>query len=83
MHRAILSLALVGLAVAPACAADALTLSFAGSERHFTAAELLARPDAALIELPDDVSYKRAMRYRAVPLLALIGDAAVADFATP
>ncbi|MEI9901433.1 MAG: cytochrome c [Hyphomicrobium sp.] len=82
MHRAILSLALVGLAVAPACAADALTLSFAGSERHFTAAELLARPDAALIELPDDVSYKRAMRYRAVPLLALIGDAAAADFDT-
>lgn len=51
-----------------------LTVSFGGTDKSFTAAELLARPDAATIIVPDDISYKRAMTYRAVPLLALIGD---------
>ena len=50
-----------------------LTLSFGGGEQRFTVAELLARPDATTIIVLDDVSYKRAMTYRAVPLLALIG----------
>jgi mono/diheme cytochrome c family protein len=52
----------------------ALTLKLGAKEQRFTAAELLARPDAATISVPDDVSYKRAMSYRAVPLLALIGE---------
>ena len=56
-----------------------LTLKLGAEERRFSAAELLARPDAATISIPDDVSYKRAMTYRAVPLLALIGDGAGFD----
>ena len=52
----------------------ALTLKLGAKEQRFTAAELLARADAATISIPDDVSYKRAMTYRAVPLLALIGE---------
>jgi mono/diheme cytochrome c family protein len=48
-------------------------LSFGGKEQRFTATELLARPDATTIAVSDDVSYKRAMTYRAVPLLGLIG----------
>lgn len=52
----------------------ALTLSLGGTEQRFTAAELLERRDAATITVPDDVSYKRTMTYRAVPLLALLGE---------
>jgi mono/diheme cytochrome c family protein len=68
---------------APAAAAsDALTLTFGGEEHRYSGGELLARPDAASIEIPDDVSYRRAMRYRAVPLLVLIPQNAAASFDT-
>jgi mono/diheme cytochrome c family protein len=64
------------LGLAPACAAErVLMLSFGEAKKTFTAAELLARPDAATLTAPADVSYRRAMTYRAVPLLALIGEA--------
>lgn len=82
MRKALLSLALTLLLFAPACAAETLTLSFGGDERRLSAAELLARPDAASIDIPDDVSYRRAMRYRAVPLLALIPQNKPASFDT-
>jgi mono/diheme cytochrome c family protein len=72
-----------GFGVAPSGAAErVLTLSFGGELRHITAAELLARPDAASLTVPDDVSYHRAMTYRAVPLLGLIGDTPGLDFDT-
>lgn len=53
---------------------QALSVSIGGKTRSYTAGELLARPDAATIEVPGDVTYKRSMTYRAVPLLALLGD---------
>ena len=34
----------------------ALTLKLGAEEQRFTAADLLARPDAATISIPDDVS---------------------------
>jgi mono/diheme cytochrome c family protein len=40
--------------------------------QKFTGAELLARPDAATIEIPKDASYSQTMSYRAVPLRALL-----------
>lgn len=52
----------------------ALSLSLGGDPRTFTAAELLARPDARTLEVAADVAYGRPMKYRAVPLLALLGD---------
>jgi mono/diheme cytochrome c family protein len=52
-----------------------LALSFGGEGRHVTAAELLQRADATSITIPNDVSYHRAMTYRAVPLLDLTGEA--------
>jgi len=67
-------LALMTLATAAHAAAD-LVVSVGDGEKRFTAAELLARPDAATIVIPHDVSYRKAMTYRAVPLLALISDA--------
>lgn len=59
-----------------------LTLSFGDQPRRISAAELLARPDATTLTIPSDVSYGRDMTYRAVPLLALLGDAASLDFDT-
>jgi mono/diheme cytochrome c family protein len=53
---------------------DTLAMSFGDKQRTYTAAELLAHPQAATITIPDDVSYKRPMTYRAVPLLALLGN---------
>jgi mono/diheme cytochrome c family protein len=52
-----------------------LTLSFGAHPQRISATELLARPDAAVLIIPKDVSYGREMTYRAVPLLGLIGDA--------
>jgi mono/diheme cytochrome c family protein len=58
------------------------TLVIAGGagEQHLTAAELLARPDAALLATPDAADpnvtgdiYHHTVAYRAVPLLALLG----------
>lgn len=73
-------LAAVILGAVPACAAErVLTLSFGGEPRRVTAEELLAQPDAATITIPNDLSYKRAMTYRAVPMLAVIGDAALRE----
>jgi mono/diheme cytochrome c family protein len=50
-----------------------LTLSFGKEQRVLAANELLARPDATDITIPDDVAYQRSMTYRAVPLLSLLG----------
>jgi mono/diheme cytochrome c family protein len=72
------------LGVATSQAAErVLTLEFGGEQkRRFTAAELLARSDAASITIPNDVSYRRDMTYRAVPLLDLIGEASLKDVDT-
>jgi len=49
-----------------------LLVEIGGSTRKVTTEELLARPDAATIEVPDDISFHRTMSYRAVPLRALL-----------
>lgn len=83
MGKAFLTLIIVLLAAASARAEPAeLTLSFGDHSERFTAAQLLARPDAARITIPDDVSYRSKMVYRAVPLLALIGEEAAHAYDT-
>jgi mono/diheme cytochrome c family protein len=49
-----------------------LSLDLGDTKRTVTAAELLARPDAAEVDVPNDPSFKTPMRYRAVPLLPLL-----------
>lgn len=74
--RVLLALALMlcGVAGGRARAEEpVLSVVVGGEPRQFPAAALLARPDAATIEVPGDAAYHRAMRYRAVPLLALLG----------
>ena len=80
MRRILLLAAAVFLGAAPAFATERiLTLKFGDDSRRLTAEELLARPDVATITIPNDVTYKRAMTYRAVPMLAVIGQAALDD----
>jgi len=79
MHLRVALLALAGAFAWGAAAraeAPTLTLSFGGEPRSYTAAELLARPDAATLSIPADVAYGRPITFRAVPLLALMGDSA-------
>jgi len=41
-------------------------------DKKYSADELLRRSDAVSITVPDDVSYRRPMTYKAVPLLSLL-----------
>jgi len=50
-----------------------LTTTVAGRVDRHTTESLLAHPAATTINVPSDVSYKRAMSYRAVPVSALLG----------
>ena len=64
-----------------ASAADAvLEIAIGGVTRHFSRDALLTRPDITSIEIADDVAYGKAMRFRAIPLAALLaGFSAPAD----
>jgi mono/diheme cytochrome c family protein len=74
MIRIVLCSVLLTLTLAvPALAAEPeLTVSIDGVEQHHARDALLARSDAVTVEIPDDVAYGRPMRYRAVPLAALL-----------
>lgn len=45
-----------------------------GETRSVTRETLLARPDATEVAIPADIAYRRPMRFRAVPLAALLGE---------
>lgn len=49
-----------------------LVVELGQSSRTWQTAQLLAHPQAQTIEIHDDVSYKRDMTYRAVPMQALL-----------
>ena len=66
---------IVGACAAPAWAVPAtLRVELGGQTRSFTAAQLLADPATAVLDVSHDVSYRRPMRYRAIPLLHLLKD---------
>ncbi|WP_250340440.1 c-type cytochrome [Luteibacter flocculans] len=65
-------LGIVLFALARIAPAATLTLDTGGGPRTLTTEALLGRADAQDILIPDDVAYHRAMRYRAVPLKALL-----------
>jgi mono/diheme cytochrome c family protein len=59
--------------VSTAHAEDAvLMLSLGPETQRLTAAQLLGRRDAVELTIPADISYRRPMKYRAVPLLPLL-----------
>jgi mono/diheme cytochrome c family protein len=49
-----------------------ITVTVGNAVRGFTRAELLARPDAATIQVVRDVTYRLPMTYRAVPVASLL-----------
>lgn len=72
-------LCLLALLVALPAGAAELKLDLGRGAQILDSAKLAARPDAREIDIPADVAYHRAMRYRAVPLEALLADVAAGD----
>lgn len=62
----------LGLALSLTCQGAELKLELPRGSRSWSTAQLLAHPQAQSIEIAADVAYKRTMRYRAVPLAALL-----------
>ncbi len=67
-------LALLALFFTLPVAAAQLTVELDHASKTWQTAELLKHPDAQTVQIVDDVSYKRAMTYRAVPLAVLLPD---------
>ena len=65
-------LALFALCLSLPLSAAQLHLELGASTRQWSSAELLAHPQAEEISVDQDVSYKRPMHYRAVPLATLL-----------
>ncbi|NCE86870.1 cytochrome c [Pseudomonas sp. Q1] len=61
----------IALLTLPVSAAQ-LTIELDHTSKTWQTAELLKRPDVQTVQIVDDVSYKRNMTYRAVPLAALL-----------
>lgn len=58
--------------LSPLAGATELLVELADGSHRYSSAELLAHPASRVLEIPADVSYKRAMRYRALPLAELL-----------
>ncbi len=65
-------IALVTLILALPAGAAQLTIALDHTQKTWQTAELLKHPSAQTVRIADDVSYKRAMKYRAVPLAELL-----------
>ncbi|HEX7641783.1 MAG TPA: cytochrome c [Burkholderiaceae bacterium] len=65
--------ALVLVPVLAWAAEPALEVDLNGSAQHYERAALLKRPEVRTVNVADDVSYHKAMHYRALPLSALLG----------
>lgn len=60
-----------------ALADSVLKIVIGANTRQFVESDLLARPDVATVQIANDVSYGKAMSYRAVPLAALLSGIAL------
>lgn len=65
-------LSLAGLLLAMPLHAAQLTVELANGTHTWETAQLLSHPQARDIDIPGDVSYKRDMHYRAVPVSVLL-----------
>jgi mono/diheme cytochrome c family protein len=72
-------LCLLALFLALPLRAAELSVDLGHGVKTYSAEQLLARSDARSITIPDDVSFKHAMHYRAVPLKALLEGANADD----
>lgn len=72
--KSLLCCCLLWLCLPLSASAAGLRIDLGHGARLWTTAQLLARPDAATVTIRDDVAFHRTMRYRAVPLRALLPD---------
>ncbi|MEG0247121.1 MAG: c-type cytochrome [Pseudomonas sp.] len=72
-------LALLALLFSLPVSAAQLHLQLGDTSRQWDSAELLDHPQAQNISIEQDVSYKRPMHYRAVPLAALLQGVGASD----
>ncbi len=72
-------LCLIALCLARPAAAAELRIDLGHGIVTYRTEALLERGDARMIEVPMDVAFHRPMRYRAVPLTALLGGVAAGD----
>src|SRR5262245_24967666 len=68
----ILALSVVSLLPQQASADAVLAIAIHGQTRHFARDALLARPDVTSVEIARDIAYGTTMRFRAIPLAALL-----------
>lgn len=65
--------AFLALLASPGAAADpVLDVTVGGETRQFSRDALLARSDATVVDIPSDIAYGQPMRFRAIPLAALL-----------
>lgn len=67
------------LCLALPVAAAELTVDLGHGVRSYRTAQLLARAEVRTIDIPADVAFQRPMRYRAIPLRALLDHIAPTD----
>ena len=72
-------LALLALLLSLPLSAAQLHLELGATPRQWSSAELLGHPEAQDISIEQDVSYKRPMHYRAVPLVTLLKGVTASD----
>ncbi|TFF50519.1 cytochrome C [Pseudomonas putida] len=72
-------LALLALLLSLPLSAAQLHLELGATTRQWSSAELLGHPEAQDISIEQDVSYKRPMHYRAVPLATLLEGVSARD----
>lgn len=67
------------LCLALPVAAAELTVDLGHGVHHYSTAQLLARADVRTVSIPADVAFRRPMRYRAIPLRAVLERIAPTD----
>ena len=68
----VIALSVVLLIPRGASADPVLEIAIHGETRHFARDALLARPDVTSVEIARDIAYSTTMRFRAIPLAALL-----------
>jgi mono/diheme cytochrome c family protein len=68
----VIALSVVLLIPRGASADPVLEIAIHGETRHFARDALLARPDVTSVEIARDIAYGTTMRFRAIPLAALL-----------
>jgi mono/diheme cytochrome c family protein len=77
--KRLLLISLLSIAPLSVSSAAELQLQLGSQRQTLNTNQLLAHPQTQDIDIPNDVSYKRSMHYRALPLAALLENAAPAD----